>query len=320
MTETNTNKLNQETGLNEAEAKALKKLIITSRLNKLCIISLFISLTIMCITAFTMFAEVAVKIILLLFEKDKPILSKFLNIDVFVGRISFFVFIPFAIVSGIFILVYSIVLKINENGILEVMSNSNLENWYKNQKFNNNSLYLFRYMYNKYASGKLKTELNQKQKKVFRGLNTILYPDSYCLEDMDGFCYELYMGSFFDILVRLCKDPSDEAVKEIIDDYSEERNLENLKKRNKKNIKENNLFFNKLSWKFYFYIFKVGIFITMILWLIKDMFFPETESGVFYANYFNICAAFLLGTELWERRRDFLFFNKMDDIGTKKKP
>ncbi len=173
-------------------------------------------------------------------------------------------------------------------------------------------------MYNQYASDKLGTKLNSKQKKIFQGLNTILYTDSYCLEDMESFCYELYNGSFFDILIRLCVDPSEEVIKEIIDDYRKERNLENLKKRNKKNIKEISVFQSKLTWRFFFYLLKAGMFITMILWLGKNLFFPE-EYGVFLSNYFNICAAFLLGSELWERRKDILFFNNMDDIGTKKK-
>lgn len=313
-----TNMPDQEIKPNETETKALKKLNCTSRLNKLCIISLFISLTVTCFIALTMFAEVVVK--MALFYKEDNALLEFLKIDVFIGRKLVYVLFLSAVVSVIFIIIYSIALKINENGILEVMSNPNLENWYQKKKFNNSSLYLFRYMYNQYSYGKLKNELSPKQKKIFQGLNTVLYPDSYCLEDIEGFCYELFMGSFFDILVRLCKDSSDEAVKEIIDDYSEERNLENLKERNKKNIKENNLFQNKLSRKFYFFMFKVGIFITMILWLVKDIFFHETDNGLFYSNYFNICAAFLLGAELWERKDDFLFFNKMNDFGTKKKP
>ena len=318
MLETTTNIQEQDVEPNDIEKKALKKLRCLSRLNKVCIISLFVTLTILCIIALTMFAEVAIKIVLL-FEQDE-ILSNFLQKDILTGRILFYIFIPSAVVSLIFISVYSFVLKIFEKAILEIMSNANLENWYNTNKFDNNSLYLFRYMYNQYELDKLKGKLNQKQKKIFQGLNTVLYPDNYCLEDMNGFSYELYTGSFFDILVRLSANPSNETVKEIIDDYSEERNLKNLKERNKKNIKENNILLGKISWKYYFFVLKVGMLVTMIIWLGKNLFFPEPEYGVFYSNYFNICAVFLLGTEIWERRKDFLFFNRLDDYGTKKKP
>ncbi len=316
MPATTTNIKKQEGEPNETEIKALKKLKFTSGFNKACVISLSLSLAIMLVTAITMIGQIIANIALMFEEDDK--LSGFLKMDVMVGRFCLCIFVPFAIVSGLLMLIYSIVLRVNEGEILEIMSNANLEKWYEDKKIGNNSLYLFRYMYNQYTLDKLKTKLNSKQKNIFQGLYTVLYSDRYCLDDMQGFVYELYMGSFFDILIRLSVDPSEEVIEEIINDYSKERNLEDLKKRNKKNIKKYNSLRTKSTWKLFFYILKVGMLATMILWLIIYMFFPE-EYGVFLSNYFNICAVYLLGSELWERRKDILIFHDMDDFGTKKK-
>ena len=288
--------------------KALRRLRFCSITNRIALYVLSFTLIYGFIFATILIAKIILSIIQ--FFKPEDLIAKVMLIYSFTEEWISGIMIGLIIVSSIFIIVYYSSLRIFEKSILRVMLNENTKEWYENGKLNKHSTYIFKYFYRLNDSNKLKTELTSKEKSIFKALNDVFYSDSFCLDDMEGFNYDLFNKSFKDILIDLCNDPSQEGIDETIKKYKKELDSVKLKKLNKTFWKIQ----NRITMNLYFLLFKAFLLTTMIAWIVNNIIIYPGEYGAFGANYFNICAAVLLGIDVWERRGDLFFLRNLDEI------
>ncbi|SDJ33606.1 hypothetical protein SAMN04487760_105101 [Lachnospiraceae bacterium G41] len=293
--------------------KDLRKLKFCSRINKTALWVLTVTLVYGFVFAIILFAKIILSIIQLI--RPEELISEILTIYSFLEEWLSGIMIALILISSLFILVYYSSLRIFEKNILRVMLNEKIKELYDNGKMNKHSTYIFKYFYRLYDSNKLKTELTSKQRDIFRALNEVFYADSFCLDDMEGFNYDLFNKSFKDILIDLCKDSTPKGIDDTITKYKKELDSKKIKKLNKTFWKIQ----NQITINLYLFLFKTFLLVTMIAWLFDNIINHTRAYGPIGGNYFNICAVVLLGIDIWERRGDLFFLRNMDEIEMKDK-